>query len=89
MRIFQDTFEAIKRSFISVFSICMTVPLTLLKADFVDSYMCILQPSELGKVLRQKPKFTSAKHQFGSAVFYTLDSLNSLNYQFQELACVK
>ena len=28
MRNFQDTFETHKRSFISVFSICMTVPLT-------------------------------------------------------------
>ena len=29
MRNFQDTFEASKRSFISAFSICMTVPLSL------------------------------------------------------------
>ena len=28
MRSFQDTFETRKRSFISAFSICMTVPLT-------------------------------------------------------------
>ena len=27
MRNFQDTFESLKRSFISAFSICMTVPL--------------------------------------------------------------
>ena len=27
MRNFQDTFETLKRSFISTFSICMTVPL--------------------------------------------------------------
>ena len=27
MRNFQDTFETLKRSFISLFSICMTVPL--------------------------------------------------------------
>ena len=27
MRNFQDTFESLKQSFISVFSICMTVPL--------------------------------------------------------------
>ena len=29
MRNFQDTFETHKRSFISVFSICMTVPLNI------------------------------------------------------------
>ena len=29
MQNFQDTFETRKRSFISAFSICMTVPLTL------------------------------------------------------------
>ena len=29
MRNFQDTFETRKRSFISAFSICMTVPLSL------------------------------------------------------------
>ena len=28
MRDFQDTFETCKRSFINVFSICMTVPLS-------------------------------------------------------------
>ena len=31
MRNLQDTFETPKRSFISAFSICMTVPLTLEK----------------------------------------------------------
>ena len=31
MRYFQDTFETRKRSFISAFSICMTVPLRQIK----------------------------------------------------------
>ena len=30
MRHIQDTFETLKRSFISVFSICMTVPLIVI-----------------------------------------------------------
>ena len=33
MRNFQDTFETRKRSFISTFSICMTVPLSKKKHD--------------------------------------------------------
>ena len=36
MRNFQDTFETRKRSFISAFSICMTVPLT-----FINLYVTI------------------------------------------------
>ena len=35
MRIFQDTFKTRKRSFISVFSVCITVPL-ILEAKFGD-----------------------------------------------------
>ena len=35
MRNFQDTFETQKRSFISAFSICMTVPLNLFWAPGV------------------------------------------------------
>ena len=38
MRSFQDTFEARKRSFISAFSICMTVPLNLKSIDRVSIY---------------------------------------------------
>ena len=34
MRNFQDTFETLKRSFISTFSICMTVPLKVLLPVF-------------------------------------------------------
>ena len=33
MRNFQDTFETNKRSFISAFSICMTVPLRLVQCE--------------------------------------------------------
>ena len=38
MRNFQDTFEARKRSFISSFSICMTVPLTKNDYTVKDSF---------------------------------------------------
>ena len=34
MQNFQDTFETRQRSFTSAFSICMTVPLTSIRADF-------------------------------------------------------
>ena len=37
MRNFQDTFELRKRSFISAFSICMTVPLSLILTVFLFS----------------------------------------------------
>ena len=36
---FQDTFETRKRSFICDFSICMTVPLSLLLNEFLQSEM--------------------------------------------------
>ena len=32
MRNFKDTFERLKRSFVSAFSICMTVPLSIAKS---------------------------------------------------------
>ena len=35
MRNFQDTFKTRKRSFISAFSICMTVPLNISEKDYV------------------------------------------------------
>ena len=38
MRNFQDTFETPKRSFISAFSICMTVPLSI--SEVIDSEIC-------------------------------------------------
>ena len=37
MRNFQDTFETRKRSFISAFSICMTVPLIGYVKDMLES----------------------------------------------------
>ena len=39
MRKFQDTFETLKRSFISVFSICMTVPLKANIHKYTNSYL--------------------------------------------------
>ena len=38
MRNFQDTFETCKRSFISTFSICMTVPLIWISRVFIKFY---------------------------------------------------
>ena len=35
MRNFKDTFKTRKRSFISAFSICMTVPLNISEKDYV------------------------------------------------------
>ena len=37
MRNFQDTFETRKRSFISAFAICMTVPLKHFQKDFSEN----------------------------------------------------
>ena len=34
MQNFQDTFETRKQSFISTFSICMTVPFMIMKTEF-------------------------------------------------------
>ena len=53
MRNFQDTFEARKRSFISAFSICMTVPLILkeLPENFENIYINKLENS-IDRVLR-------------------------------------
>ena len=36
MRNFQDTFKTRKRSFISTFSICMTVPLKIVQRNDID-----------------------------------------------------
>ena len=38
MRNFQDTFETRKRSFISAFSICMTVPIKHVKLIIFENY---------------------------------------------------
>ena len=38
MRNFQDTFETRKRSFISAFSICMTVPIKHVKLIISENY---------------------------------------------------
>ena len=40
-KIFQDTFETPKRSFISTFSFCMTLPLICDKQDFLGCFMHI------------------------------------------------
>ena len=40
MRNFQDTFEARKQSFISTFSICMTVPLVIVQRNDIDYVTC-------------------------------------------------
>ena len=36
MRNFKDTFERLKRSFVSAFSICMTVPLSIAKIWYIN-----------------------------------------------------
>ena len=41
MRNFQDTFETRKRSFVSAFSICMTIPVKY--AIFFESYMVLIR----------------------------------------------
>ena len=38
---FQDTFETRKRSFISTFSICMTVPLNCFSREFAEKLFYI------------------------------------------------
>ena len=43
MRNFADTFERRKRSFISAFSICMNVPLTLLShVGFIQDFILLI-----------------------------------------------
>ena len=50
MRSFQDIFETRKRSLISVFSICMTVPLTKITSLFTDYDKVIKQYLKKGVV---------------------------------------
>ena len=51
MRNFQDTFETSKRSFVSAFSICMTIPITELKGmvaiqlDFILLLLLVVYPT--------------------------------------------
>ena len=51
MRNFQDTFETRKRSFISAFSICMTVPL---RSKLRNKYL--IQKSEESRLLYKKQR---------------------------------
>ena len=54
MRNFQDTFERCERSFISAFSVCMTVPLSvqtlfLSDTDLVIKYVNLCQRQQMPK----------------------------------------
>ena len=69
MRNFQDTFETRKRSFISAFAICMTVPLKLVSAIFI-------------KFLFFSPNDSPMKNYEKCFLFYLKSSFRSRDIQF-------
>ena len=62
MRNFQDTFETRKRSFISVFSISMTITLK----SIIKIYVATIESVQLSTTLKTTPKVTTRSRNHGT-----------------------
>ena len=77
MRNFQDTFETSRRSFISAFSICMTV--TLRKNSESEGISKFMAPSPLGSAIFGKNSI------FTQTISMRTDSLVLFSFRFYKI----
>ena len=82
MRNFQDTFKARKRSFISAFSICMTVPLIIPYISYRGVFRTLSMLKCFAKSAYRKKKTIFSRESFITDVWQDLEYAPELLYKW-------